>query len=176
MMSAERGKTQTPTMDGMPLKVKNNEAEMDWNKDHIRETMLSLETAALQSARKKYLDYVSTARLDRSEPIENDEQAQAERSADLAEAFDDLEHEASAKLAAIAQLDFGPRNEVAPGAAVKIGDRYLVIGVSTGEFTCQGQKFVGISQAAPIYAALEGKTSGETCEFRGRVLRISEIY
>jgi hypothetical protein len=53
MMSAERGKTQTPTMDGMPLKVKNNEAEMDWNKDHIRETMLSLETAALQSARKK---------------------------------------------------------------------------------------------------------------------------
>ena len=68
------------------------------------------------------------------------------------------------------------RNEVAPGAAVKIGDRYLVIGVSTGEFTCQGQKFVGISQAAPIYAALEGKTSGDTCEFRGRVLRISEIY
>ena len=51
---------------------------MDWNKDHIRETMLSLETAALQSARDKYLDYVSTARLDRSESIENDEQAQAE--------------------------------------------------------------------------------------------------
>ena len=45
---------------------------MDWNKDHVRETMLSLETAALQSAREKYLDYVSTARLDRSEPIEND--------------------------------------------------------------------------------------------------------
>ena len=45
---------------------------MDWNKDHIRETMLSLETAALHSARDNYLDYVSTARLDRSEPIEND--------------------------------------------------------------------------------------------------------
>ena len=47
---------------------------MDWNKDHIRETMLLLETAALHSARENYLDYVSTARLDRSEPIENDEQ------------------------------------------------------------------------------------------------------
>lgn len=46
---------------------------MDWNKDHIRETMLLLETAALHSARENYLDYVSTARLDRSEPIENDE-------------------------------------------------------------------------------------------------------
>ena len=41
---------------------------MDWNKDHIRETMLSMETAALHSARDNYLDYVSTARLDRSEP------------------------------------------------------------------------------------------------------------
>lgn len=51
---------------------------MDWNKDHIRETMLLLETAALHSARENYLDYVSTARLDRSEPIENDELAQAE--------------------------------------------------------------------------------------------------
>lgn len=50
---------------------------MDWNKDHIRETMLLLETAALHSARENYLDYVSTARLDRSEPIENDELAQA---------------------------------------------------------------------------------------------------
>ena len=46
---------------------------MDRNKDHIRETMLLLETAALHSARENYLDYVSTARLDRSEPIENDE-------------------------------------------------------------------------------------------------------
>ena len=146
------------------------------DKSHLRATMLPLTEAELAQAHKTYERFLSGARLDRSEPIENDEQAQAERSADLAEAFDDLEHEDSAKLAAIAQLDFGPRNEVAPGAAVKIGDRYLVIGVSTGEFTCQGQKFVGISQAAPIYAALEGKTSGETCEFRGRVLRISEIY
>lgn len=27
---------------------------MDWNKDHIRETMLLLETAALHSARENY--------------------------------------------------------------------------------------------------------------------------
>ena len=53
-------------------KSRSNEDKMDWNKDHIRETMLSLETAALHSARDNYLDYVSTARLDRSEPIEND--------------------------------------------------------------------------------------------------------
>jgi len=95
--------------------------------------------------------------------------------ADLAEAFDDREHEAQAKIAALQALDLGPKDEVAPGAAVRIGDRYLVIGVSTAEFSCQGKQFVGISQAAPIYAALEGKRAGETCEFRGRKLRIDEV-
>ena len=43
---------------GFPLQVSDNEAEMDWNKDHIRETMLSLETAALKSATTSLLSIV----------------------------------------------------------------------------------------------------------------------
>jgi hypothetical protein len=45
--------------------------EVTMDKNIIKETMLSLEGAALQSAREKYLDYVADARLDRSEPIES---------------------------------------------------------------------------------------------------------
>ena len=41
------------------------------DKNIIKETMLSLEGAALPSAREKYFDYVADARLDRSEPIES---------------------------------------------------------------------------------------------------------
>ena len=48
------------------------------DKSIIKEAMLSLEGAALQSAREKYFDYIADASLDRSEPIESDEQAQAE--------------------------------------------------------------------------------------------------
>jgi hypothetical protein len=57
------------------------------DKNIIKETMLSLEGAVLRSAREKYFDYVAGARLDRSEPIESDEQAQAEIASDLAEAW-----------------------------------------------------------------------------------------
>lgn len=88
---------------------------MDWNKDHIRETMLSLETAALQSARDKYLDYVSTARLDRSESIENDEQAQAEIASDFAEALDDTLDDYADKLDKLRTIDFGPKTAVTEG-------------------------------------------------------------
>ena len=146
------------------------------DKSHLRTTMLALTEAELAQAHKTYERFLAAARLDRFEPVENDEQAQAETAADLAEAFDDLEHEAQAKIAAIAGLDFGPKTEVGPGAAVRIGDRFLVVGVSTGEFTCQGQKFIGISQAAPIYEALEGKKAGEVCEFRDRKMKVTEVY
>ncbi len=148
---------------------------MDWNKDHMRETMLSLETAALQSARDVYLDYVSTARLDRSEPIENDEQAQAEIASDLAEALDDTLHDYTDKLAKLRTIDFGPKSEVSEGALVKLSGRYFVIAVSTSKFTCQGRELMGISTMAPIFEAIEGATVGETVEFNGRRFVVEEV-
>ena len=57
------------------------------NKQIVKQTMRSLEARDLQTAREKYLEYVGSARLDRSEPIEDDEQAQAELASDLSDAF-----------------------------------------------------------------------------------------
>jgi FMN phosphatase YigB (HAD superfamily) len=68
------------------------------DKNIVKNTMLSLEGAALQSAREKYFDYIANARLDRSEPIERDEQAHAEIASDLSEALDDTLHDHTDKL------------------------------------------------------------------------------
>ena len=139
---------------------------MDWNKDHIRETMLSLETAALHSARDNYLDYVSTARLDRSEPIEND---------DFAEALDDTLHDYADKLEKLRTIDFGPKLAVNEGAVVKLSGRHFVIAVSTSKFTCQGRELMGISTMAPIFEAIEGARAGETVQFNGRDLTVEDV-
>jgi transcription elongation GreA/GreB family factor len=146
------------------------------NKSHVKETMLALTEADMAQAEQKYRVFLASARLDRSETIESDEQAQAETAADLAEAFDDRAHDYAAKLAVLNRIDFDPKDEVTPGAVVQVGDRFLVIGVSTAAFECQGQAFIGISTAAPIYAALEGKSSGDTCTFNGRELIVSEVH
>ena len=148
---------------------------MDWNKDHIRETMLSLETAALHSARDNYLDYVSTARLDRSEPIENDEQAQAEVASDFAEALDDTLDDYADKLDKLRAIDFGPKSAVAEGAVIKLSGKYLVIAVSTSRFTCHGRELMGISTMAPIFEAIEGARAGETVQFNGRDLTVEAV-
>lgn len=148
---------------------------MDWNKDDIRETMLSLETAALHSARDNYLAYVSTARLDRTEPIENDELAQAEVASDFAEALDDTLHDYADKLEKLRMIDFGPKSAVDEGAVVKLSGRHFVIAVSTSTFTCQGRELMGISKMAPIYEAIEGARAGETVQFNGRPIVVEEV-
>lgn len=131
------------------------------NKSHVKETMLALTEADMAQAEQKYRVFLASARLDRTETIESDEQAQAETAAGLAEAFDDRAHDYAAKLAVLNRIDFGPKDEVTPGAVVQVGDRFLVMGIST---------------AAPIYAALEGKSAGDTCTFNGRELIISEVH
>lgn len=148
---------------------------MDWNKNHIRATMLSLETEALQSARDSYQDYLSTAKVDRTEPVENDEQAQAEVASDVAEALDDKLHNYADKLDKLRTIDFGPKSAVAEGAVVKISGRHFVIAVSTSKFTCQGRELMGISTMAPIFEAIEGARAGETVDFNGRALTVETV-
>lgn len=145
------------------------------DKNTIKETMLSLEGVALQSARKKYFDYVADAQLDRSEPIENDEQAQAEIASNLSEALDDTLHDHTDKLDKLREVDFGPKSTVTEGALVRLSGRYFVIAVSTSKFICDGREVMGISTMAPIFEAIGGARAGETVEFNGRKLVIEDV-
>ena len=146
------------------------------DKAHVKETMLALTEAQMAQAEEKYQVFLAFARLDHSETIEADGQAQAKNAADLTEAFDDRAHDYAEKPKLLNKIDFGPKEEVSPSAVVRVGDRFLVVGVSTAEFDCQGQPFIGISTTAPVYFALEGKIAGDTCSFNGRELVVSEIH
>jgi hypothetical protein len=111
------------------------------NKPIVKQTMLSLDARDLESERAKYLEYVGSARLDRSEPIEDDEQAQAELASDLSEAFDDTVHSHSDKIEKLSAMDFGPKSKVEERAVVKLGGRFFVA-VSTGRFVCDGNEIM----------------------------------
>jgi hypothetical protein len=145
------------------------------DKNIIKETMLSLETAAFQSAREEYFDYVADARLDRSEPIENDEQAQAEVAAVFSEALDDTLHDYRDKLEKLREIDFSPKSTVTEGALVRLSGRDFIVAVSTAKFVCDGREVMGISTMAPIFEAIEGARAGETVEFNGKKLVIESV-
>ena len=146
------------------------------NKDCVRETMLALTEAELEHASEKYTQFLVGTRLVENEPIEVDEQAQAKWQADLAESFEQPVHSAEHKLAAVRGLDFGPKSIGEPGAIVCVDGRHFVIGVSTDRFKCEGTELMGLSPQAPFYEAIEGLSTGDNVEFRGREFAVRAIY
>lgn len=145
------------------------------DKERVKQTMLELEQQRFDTSRDAYLGYVSSARLDRTEPIENDELAQAAFARDLSEAFDEPVHTHADKIAKLKRIDFGPKSAVEEGAIVKIAGRQFVVAVATDSFTCDGNELMGISAQAPLYAAIEGKQAGETCSFNDRDIEIEAV-
>lgn len=138
------------------------------DKQRVKQTMLELEQHHLDASRGDYLAFVASARLDRTEPIESDEQAQAELASDLSEAFDQPVHAHADKIARLQRIDFGPKDKVEEGAIIKIMDRHFVIAVATDRFVCDGIELMGISAQAPLFEALEGKSAGDAATFNGR--------
>ncbi|MEM1362752.1 MAG: hypothetical protein AAGF94_13715 [Pseudomonadota bacterium] len=82
----------------------------------------------------------------------------------------------SEKIDRLHQIDFGPKTDVTEGAVIDIGGKLFVISVATAEFTCQGQKVMGISPQAPLYEALEGLSAGDSAEVNGRNVTIAGLF
>lgn len=145
------------------------------DKQRVKQRMLELEQQHFEASRAQYLSFVSSARLDRSEPIENDEQAQAEFASDLSEAFDQPVHAHADKIARLRTIDFGPKDKVEEGAIVHIMDRHFVIAVATDRFACDGAELMGVSIEAPLFQAIAGKSAGDNATFNGRRVTIDLV-
>src|SRR3954468_18825455 len=145
------------------------------DKQRVKQTMLELEQRQFDASTGAYLDYVRSARLDRSEPIENDELAQALFARDLSEAFDEPVHAHAEKIAKLQAIDFGPKRSVEEGAIVTLAGGSFVVAVARDRFTAEGKQLRGIPAPAPLYAAIEGKQAGDACTFNGREIRIESV-
>jgi len=145
------------------------------NKPHLKKTMLELTEAELAQAADSYDRFLQLSRPARGEPVQAGDQAQARRAAELAASFDDRVHGAQHKLSRLRAIDFKPRTLVGEGAVVRMNGRNVVVAVSTAQFECDGEQFIGISVDAPIYAALEGKAAGDNASFNGREFQIEQV-
>lgn len=145
------------------------------DKQRVKHTMLDLEQKQFDASREAYLAFVSSARLDRSEPVENDEQAQAEFASDLSEAFDQPVHAHAEKIERLKNISFAPKKAVEEGSIVKIMDRWFAVAVATAPFTCEGMEMMGVSLEAPLFRAIRGKVEGDRCAFNGRRFSIDVV-
>jgi len=145
------------------------------DKSHLRKTMLSLTADRLRYAQGAYAQYLAGAAGRGDEPGEPDASAQAYNSGVLAASFECPIHTYEESLAALERIDFGPKEEVAEGAVVRVNGRWFVVAVATDAFECDGQTYMGISPEAPIFGTLAGASAGDVVEFNGRPLSIEAV-
>ncbi|GAA1144733.1 hypothetical protein GCM10009630_49200 [Kribbella jejuensis] len=107
----------------------------------------------------------SAARLDQDTVFAPDERSQSDEAADLGSLFEHVEERQHGTVALAEQLDFGPTDEVGPGAIVVLDDNHYVVGVASSPFESDGVTYEGMTTDAPLYKAIKGLHPGDTFTF-----------
>lgn len=145
-------------------------------KSALRDRMLALEAAELETAKEHYERFIADAKLDVREQYDNAEIAEARENADLAAAFDHPVKDHHAKIDVLENLDFAVTSKVQPGAVVGFGGRHVVVSVSTAQFDHDGVTYMGISPQSPIYKAMAGLEEGDSFAFHGKDVTVDEVF
>lgn len=145
------------------------------DKHALREQLLASESMSVDEARRLYDGYLKGARLDRSGPLDDGDRSQSAQSSTLAAQFEEQVHLHETHRRAVEAIDFGAKQEVAPGAVVKVNDRFFVVAVPTPILRVNGVEMLGISTEAPLYQAMKGRRVGDTFEFHGKNILVEEI-
>jgi hypothetical protein len=145
------------------------------NKQALKDKLIALLTGDWQQTSEDYRSYRDEARVDRSEPAENDEVAQAGTAAEIAEALGRDAGADEQRVKRVQEIDFGIKSEAEEGAVVRIGRMNYVVAASTPEFQFDGKSFRGIGSASPLYKAMEGLGAGESFKFNGQTMKIDAV-
>ncbi len=145
------------------------------DKNALRTALLALEGHELQAARDAYAGYLAASRPDDSEASGVQAHSLAVEDAELAEGLEAPLQSAEAAMARLQAIDFGPKDEVAPGALLSIGGQRFVVAVATRPFDVHGATVMGVSTDSPLYQAARGLGAGDAFELGGKARTIDSV-
>ena len=110
------------------------------DKAALKKELLKLIETELHQSSQDYKRYHAASMVDRSEPVDIDDQSQAGQAAELAEAIGADSQNVSDKMNFVEGLDFGPKTFAEEGAVVTVGKNNYVVAVSTPRLQAQRQE------------------------------------
>lgn len=135
------------------------------DKQALRDKVLSLEAVSAEQARKLYEDFLSAARLNRGESIDEGDRSQAEHAAAIAGNLEQQIHDHSSHREILESLPLHSMNAIERGAIATVNGRNLFLAVPTQPFEFQGIDILGISCEAPLAMAMLGLVPGDSFHF-----------
>lgn len=137
-------------------------------KPRIRDALIAWARNELQASSRDTSTEQTATELDPDASYSIDDQWQSDEDGDLVGALEKSDARAQAVLNQIAEIDFGPKEVVEPGAVIAFNGDHYVVGVAVAGFECDGVSWEGISTDAPIYPVIEGLRAGARFTFNGR--------
>jgi transcription elongation GreA/GreB family factor len=145
------------------------------DKHALRTKLLSLEAVSAELARRLYEDFLSTARLNRADQLDEGDRSQAEHAAAVAGKLEGQLHAHLSHREILESLSLHPMKSVDRGAMVTVNGRNLFLAVPTQPFTFQGMEILGISCEAPLAKAMLGLAPGDSIDFEHTELVIEAV-
>jgi transcription elongation GreA/GreB family factor len=146
------------------------------DKQALRDKLVSLEVISAEQARKLYEDFLSTARLNRAEQMDEGDRSQAEHAAVVAGNLQEQIHLHQSHREVLESLPLHAMNSVDRGALVTVNGRNLFLAVPTQPFTFLGIEILGISCEAPLAKAMLGLGPGDSIVFEETELVIEAVH
>ncbi len=145
------------------------------NKEELKQRMISIEKKDVADNVEKYQNYLAAEDIDEDAIKEAEDLSYRNASDEITDGIDRQIHENKEAMVDLAEVDFGPKTVVEPGAVVRIGGKNLVIATATQEFEWQGKSYLGVSVHSPIYPSIADKKSGDSFSFRGKEYSIESV-
>ncbi|OUZ12462.1 hypothetical protein BHE97_01765 [Aeromicrobium sp. PE09-221] len=117
----------------------------------------------------------AASELDPEDVVRADDQSQADDAGDLKPLLERSASRQQEILDAIEALDFSETDTARPGAVIGFdGDRY-VLGVVADAFEVDGITYEGIAPDAPVAAAVDGLSAGDSFPIGTRTVRLDFV-
>ncbi|WP_109508675.1 hypothetical protein [Nocardioides speluncae] len=144
-------------------------------KQRIKDALVAHVAAHLGAAGETAAYERAAAQLDQAASHSVDDLSQSDEEGELSGLIAAAGERQQANLAAIRDLDFGPKDVVEPGAVIAFGGDHYVVGAVADAFECDGVTYEGVSADSPVYAASAGLLAGETFTVNGREHRLDLV-
>lgn len=141
-------------------------------KQRVRDALLEHVRANLTAAEQSVAAHEDAAQVEQDGATSVDDLSQADAAGDLTALMEESVASQEQDLEEITELNFAPAETVAAGALVGFGGARYVVGVVSSPFEADGHTYEGISTDSPVYAAIEGKSVGDTFEVAGKTQTI----
>ena len=145
------------------------------DKQALRSELLKIESMSIGEAKSLYEEFLKGARLDRGGPVDDGDRSQSAQNSNSASRFEGQLHLHETHRKTIEAIDFGGKQQVVPGAVVKVNGRYFVIALPSPVIRLNGADVLGISTDAPLFKAMQGLRAGEAFEFNGKSVTVEEV-